>query len=69
MALIRGTIVSFDSSTYLASVRQDGAQPTVITSVRTTRIADTEVAAGRRCIIDTGDHGDLLDVVIVAVYT
>ena len=70
MAVLRGTLVSFDSGTYRAVVRLDGSGPQALADVRTSRgIASAELTAGRRVLVDAGDTGDIADVVLTAVYT
>jgi hypothetical protein len=64
----RGTIVAFDDSTYRAAVRLDGSAPQVFTDVHVSRLAAASIVAGRRCIIDTGDHADIEDAVVIAVW-
>lgn len=70
MATYRATIVSFDAGTWTASLRLDGSQPQTLDSVRTARnIASGDMSAGRRVILDTGDHNDPADAVVTAVFT
>ncbi|MGE5595519.1 MAG: hypothetical protein ACM3S1_05730 [Hyphomicrobiales bacterium] len=70
MALLRGKVVSFDSTGYTASIRLDGSAPQTLDNVRVAlNIASAAMTAGRRVILDTGDHGDLADVVVLAVYS
>jgi hypothetical protein len=70
MAVFRATIVSFDSGTWTAKVRLDGSTPQTLESVKTARnIASAEMTSGRRVVLDTGDHGDPADIVILAVHT
>lgn len=69
MAQYRGTLVSFNSGTYRATVRLDGSAPQVLTNVHCTRLASAEFVADRRCLVDTGDHGDIDDAVVIAVWT
>ncbi|MBI2767644.1 MAG: hypothetical protein HYX53_17235 [Chloroflexi bacterium] len=70
MPTYRGTLVSFNSGTYTASVRLDGSQAQSLDNVRVSRgIAAAEMVATRRVLIDTGDTGDLGDVVLYAVHT
>ena len=67
--LVRATVVSFDAVNHVASVRVDGSAPQVLSGVKTARnIASAEMAAGRRVVLDTGDHGDAGDAVVIAVY-
>jgi hypothetical protein len=70
MALYRATLVSFDSGAYTASVRLDGSQAQSLDGVTVSRaLPSAEMTAGRRVLVDTGDHGGLADVVIYAVHT
>lgn len=69
MALYRGTLESFDSGTYRATVRLDGGPGGVWTDVRCVRLASGEFVVGRRVVLDTGDHGQPSDAVVVAVFT
>ena len=70
MAVYRGTVVSFDASSWKADVRLEGSAAQSLVAVKTARnIAAVEMAAGRRVLLDTGDHGDLADVVVLAVFT
>jgi hypothetical protein len=69
MPILRGTLSSFDAGTYRAVVRLDGSAAQTLTDVRTSRgIASAEMVAARRVLVDTGDHGDIADVVLFAVY-
>jgi hypothetical protein len=70
MAVYRGSVVSFDSLNWKADVRLDGSQAQSLAGVKTSRnIAAVEMTAGRKVLVDTGDHGDLADVVVFAVFT
>ena len=69
MALVRGVLVSFDSGAWTASVRLDGSQAQSLDGVKVAlNIVSGNLIAGRRVLVDTGDHGDLGDVVVYAVY-
>lgn len=68
MALYRGTLESFDSGTYLATVRLDGGPGGVWSDVRCSRLASGEFVTGRRVVVDTGDGGQPGDAVVVAVF-
>ena len=69
MALVRGVLVSFDSGAWTASVRLDGSQAQSLDGVKVAlNIVSGNLIAGRRVLVDTGDHGDLADVVVYAVY-
>lgn len=69
MTIYRGRVVDFDTGTHTATVRLDGSAAQVLTSVPTARnIASGEMTAGRRVLVDTGDHGELVDTVVFAVY-
>jgi hypothetical protein len=69
MALVRGTIVSFDSGAHAADVRLDGSQPQRLEGLATSHGIDAaEMTPGRRVLIDTGESGETGDVVIYAVF-
>ena len=69
MAILRGTLVSFDNVTWLAEVRLDGSPWQSLSGVKTARnIAASEIVTGRTVLIDTGDHGDPDDAVVYAVW-
>jgi len=69
MAVFRGVVVAFDAGTHTATVRLDGS-PQVLTAVPTSRgIASGDMTAGRRVLLDTGDHHHPNDAVITAVWT
>jgi len=69
MTVHRGILTDFDSGTFTATVRLDGAHQTVLTNVRCTRLDSAVFVADRRVLVDTGDHWDATDAVIIAVYT
>ena len=57
MSIYRGKIVSFDSGTWTATIRLDGSSPGASRTIATARnIASAEMTAGRRVLMDTGDH-------------
>ena len=68
MSQLRGTIRSFDSNTHRATVRLDGSTPRTVTDIRATAINASEFQPGRRCLVDTGDHNDPTDAVVIAVW-
>lgn len=69
MAIYRGRVVGFDSGSWTATVRLDGSAAQVLAGVPTARnIGSGEMLAGRRVLVDTGDHGELGDTVVFAVY-
>ena len=69
MALLRGTLISFDNATYLADVRLDGSPWQSLTGVKTARnIPSAEMLATRPLLIDTGDLADASDAIVVAVW-
>jgi hypothetical protein len=69
VTLYRGTLVSFAPATSQAAVRLDGSAAQRLASVAVTRGMDqSELVAGRRCIVDTGDHNDPADFVVTAIY-
>lgn len=68
MPQFRGTIVAFDDSTYRATVRLDGSAAQVLAGVHVNRLAAASVTAGRKCLVDTGDHANIEDTVVLAVW-
>ena len=69
MALVRGTLVSFSAGTYTATVRPSGSPGEVMADLKVARsIAAAEMTAGRAVLIDTGESGELEEVVVYAVY-
>lgn len=69
MSLSRGTIVSFASSTGTAVVRVDGSGSLVLTGIAVARgLGSADLVANRRCIVDTGEHNNVGDFVVTAVY-
>jgi molybdopterin-binding protein len=70
MAIYRGKVVAFSAGSWTATIRLDGSAAEVLTSVPTARnIASAEMTAGRRVLVDTGDHNDPADLVVFAVWT
>lgn len=70
MPLLRATIVSFNATAWTASVRLDGSQAQSLDGVKVARgIPAGDLLAGRRALLDTGDHGDAADVVLAVVFT
>jgi hypothetical protein len=69
MQTLRGTIVTFDSGTFTATVRLDGSAAQTLTGVAVNRgLASAAVTAGRRCIIDTATQANPALFVVVAVF-
>ena len=69
MTLYRGSVVTFSAAAGVASVRLDGSVAVRLTNIAVARGLDQgELIAGRRCIVDTGDHNDPGDFVVTAVY-
>jgi hypothetical protein len=67
--LLRGILVSFDSGSWTAVVRLDGSAPQTLTGVAVSRaLPSGEMVAGRRVLLAAGDHGDVADIVVVAVW-
>ena len=67
--LVRGKVVSFDSGAHKAEVRLDGSAGQVLGAVPTNRgIPSAEMLAGRRVLVDTGDHNHPEDFVVSAVW-
>ena len=63
----RATIVSFSSGTFTADIRLAHSPAQVLTGVKFSRLASSEYATGRTVLVDTGDHGDLADILVFAV--
>ena len=65
----RGTLVSFNSTTYRATVRPDGSGAQALTNLPVSRaIAAIEMVAGRRVALDAGAALDPEDLVVIAVW-
>jgi hypothetical protein len=60
--------VSFDPDSYRAAVRLDGSGPRSLADIHANRLTPGAFVAGRRILIDTGDHNDLEDAVIIATW-
>jgi hypothetical protein len=70
MAVYRGVVVAFDAGAHTATIRLDGSAPQVLRDVPTNRgIASGDMTAGRRVLLDTGDHHHPADAVVTAVWT
>lgn len=70
MAIYRGKVVSFDAGTHTATVRLDGSAPQTLAGIPTNRgIASGDMTAGRRILLDTGDHHNPDDFVVTAVWS
>lgn len=69
MAVLRGSIVSFNSTPYTASIRLDGSAPQTVDGVAVSRaIPSAEMTTGRKVLLDTGDHNHPADFVVTAVW-
>lgn len=68
MATYRGVLTAFNPTTFRATVRLDGSSAVTLDAIHATRLDAAEYAPGRRVLVDTGDHGDPGDVVVVAVW-
>jgi hypothetical protein len=69
MALVRGFVVSFDAGSHTAHVRLEGSSPQRLEGIAVARnIAAAEVTAGRRLLLDTGESGEVEDLVVYAVF-
>jgi hypothetical protein len=69
MAVFRGKVVTFDAGTHTATIRLDGSGPQALAAVPTNRgIASGDMTAGRRVILDTGDHNNPADFVVTTVW-
>ncbi|MCK6564757.1 MAG: hypothetical protein HUU14_03990 [Dehalococcoidia bacterium] len=70
MPVYRATLVSWNNGTYRAIVRLAASSPQVLTDVRVNRaIPPAEMATGRPCLIDTGDHNSPTDTILIAIWT
>lgn len=70
MAVYRGKIVTFNAGAHTAEVRLDGSAGEVLPAVPTNRgIASADMTAGRKVLVDTGDHNHPNDSVVTTVYT
>lgn len=70
MPTYRATIIDFDDTGYVATVRLDGSAAQTLRAIAVSRaIPDDQMAAGRRVMVDTGDHNHPADFVVTAVYT
>ncbi len=69
MALLRGRLVAFDSGTYTATVRLDGSAAMALHDLAVAaNIPAAEMVSGRRVLADTGETGEVGDIVIYAVF-
>jgi hypothetical protein len=69
MAVLRGILVSFSSGPFTASVRLDGSAPQTVDNVAVSRaIASGEMTAGRKVLLDSGDHNNPNDFLVTAVW-
>lgn len=69
MDLRRGTVRTFDSGTYTASVQLAGSLPTDLSGIAVARnIAAAEMVAGRSCAVIFFDPSNPGDAVVIAVY-
>ncbi len=68
MAALRGTLVRFDRTDWIAVVRLDGSAPMELAGVAVSRaLTAAEMVAGRMVLVDTGDQGDPADAILTAV--
>ena len=69
MATYRGRLVSFDSGVYSATVRLDGSPTQALEGIPVSRgLPAAEMVAGRRVLLDTGDHHNPGDAVVTGVW-
>ena len=69
MEMLKGTIRSFDNSSYKAAVQVSGSLATWLDGIPVARnIPTEEVTPGRSCAVVFFDPGNPTDAVIVAVY-
>ena len=70
MPTYRATVIDFDDTTYLATVRLDGSAAEALSGIAVSRaIPDDQMDSGRRVVVDTGDHNHPADFVVTAVYS
>ena len=70
MELRKGTLKSFDSGAYKATLQMAGSLATWLQSVPVARnISTAEMVNGRSCAILLFDPADPNDAVVVAIYT
>jgi hypothetical protein len=70
MAVRKGEIKAFNSTTYVATVRIAGSLAVWLSGVPVARnILSTDVQVGRSCAVIFFDDGNPLDAVVAAVYT
>lgn len=69
MAVYRGKVVSFNSGAHTAEIRLDGSAAQTVSGIPTAaNIASADMTAGRRVLVDTGDHHHPADFVVTTVY-
>lgn len=69
MAGLRGTLVSFNSTTFRATVRADGSGAQALANLPVSRaIPAVEMVAGRRVVLDAGAALDPDELVVTAVW-
>ncbi len=70
MTIVKGTVKSFNSNTYKASVQLIGSLAVWLDDVTVARnIAATEMTSGRKCAVLLFNEADPRDAVVVGVYT
>lgn len=68
MATLRGRLVRFEASTWRAVVRLEGSASMELTNVAVSRaIPASQMVAGRRVLVDTGDAGDAAEAILTAI--
>lgn len=67
MPTYRATIVTFAAGTFTGDVRLASSPNITLSGIKFSRLAAAEYTAGRTVLVDTGDHGDLADVIVYAV--
>lgn len=69
MAIRRGILLDFDAPTHTAAVRLDGASTSLLEGVAVSRaLPAAEMTAGRRVLVETGDHRHPADAVVIAAW-
>ncbi|MBI4328947.1 MAG: hypothetical protein HY685_03665 [Chloroflexi bacterium] len=70
MDLLRGTVKSFDSGAYTATVQVMGSVPTFLDNVKVSRgIPAAEMVAGRGCAVLFFDPANPAEAVVLGVWT
>jgi hypothetical protein len=68
MAVLRGTVTAVVSASGTASVRFDGTANQVVSGIRYSTALAASIVAGKRVLVDTGDHNDTADFIVTAMF-